>query len=184
MYIDETVWSKHYNKNGRYVGDTFGNRSIAKTYKKGHRHLAPWEALDYVRQRYYLESGDGDYGRQRHQQQFLMAVFKDLLSSDTLSDPKKLAAVINSAGDLLTLDLGGNTVLDWIFTLRNIRGDDVTMIKTNAGRFASVRVNNQSFERITPLMTNLLTSVRDDTVPAFLTKHWIAPANTGRSSRR
>jgi polyisoprenyl-teichoic acid--peptidoglycan teichoic acid transferase len=179
MCIDETVWSKHYDRDGRYVGDTHGDRSIAKTYKKACRHLAPWEALDYVRQRYYLELGDGDYGRQRHQQQFLAAVFSDLLSRRTLSDPKKLAAVINSAGELLTLDLGGNTVLDWMFTLRRIGSGDVTMIKTNAGRYASVRVNNQSFEQITPLLTSLLTSVRGDTVEAFLAKHpdWIAPSS-------
>jgi LCP family protein required for cell wall assembly len=182
MCIDETVWSEHFDRNGHYVGDTYGNRSVAKTYKKGcHRRLLPWEALDYVRQRHYLEKGDGDYGRQRHQQQFLTAVFKELLSRNTLSDPRKLSGLIGAADGLLTLDLGGNSILDWIFTLRNIRGDDVTMIKTNAGRYASQVVNNQSFETITPTMTKLLNAVHDDTVDTFLANHpdWVAATDSG-----
>jgi len=180
LCVDETVWSKHYDKRGRYVGDTHGDRSVAKTYPKGCRHLQPWEALDYVRQRYYMELGDGDYGRQRHQQQFLAAVFSELLSTKALGDPKKLAAIIDAAGGLLTLDLGRNTLLDWLFTLRHIRRDNVTMIKTNAGRYASTRIGNQSFEVITPLMTRLLKAVHDDDVDAFLAQHptWIATDRT------
>ena len=41
-------------------------------YKKGTHHLKGWQALDYVRQRYGLPNGD--YDRQRHQQQFVKAM--------------------------------------------------------------------------------------------------------------
>jgi LCP family protein required for cell wall assembly len=180
MCVDENTWSEHFNRDGKYVGETYGNRSVAKEYKVGCQHLLPWEALDYVRQRHYLANGDGDYGRQRHQQQFLAAVFKQLLSRNTLTDPKRLTGLIGAAGDLLTLDLGGNAVLDWIFTLRNIRGNDVTMIKTNAGKYASQRVNNVSFEIITPTMIELLKAVHDDKIDQFLAAHpdWIAPSSS------
>jgi polyisoprenyl-teichoic acid--peptidoglycan teichoic acid transferase len=181
MCIDEDTWSEHFNKDGKYVGETHGYHSVAKFYPHGCRHLLPWEALDYVRQRHYLANEDGDYGRQRHQQQFLTAVFKEMLSSKTISDPKKLTGIINSAGDLLTLDLGGNKILDWIFTLRGIRSSDITTIKTNAGHYASQRVNNTSYEMITPTMTELLQAIHDDAIDAFLTQHpdWISPPNTG-----
>jgi len=48
-------------------------------YNQGCRHLQPWEALDYVRQRENLPLGD--YDRQRHQQQFMDAVFKQLATA-------------------------------------------------------------------------------------------------------
>jgi len=180
MCIDEKVWSEHRLKNGKYVTSTGGNRTTSKLYDRGCRHLLPWEALDYVRQREHMELGDSDYGRQRHQQQFLTAVFKELLSKQTMTDPKKFGGLVNAAGGLLTMDLGGNQVLDWIFTLKNIRSSDITMIKTNAGKYSSQKIDGKSFEIITPDTKALLKAVHDDTIDAFLATHptWIGKTNS------
>src|SRR5205814_487419 len=111
-----------------------------KTYKTGTYHLAPWEALDYVRQRDWLAKGDGDYGRTRHQQQFIKAVFKEILSGNVLGDPGKLKNVLGVVGRAMTIDKGNIALEDWIFAMRNITTNSVFTIKTNGGNFNSANV--------------------------------------------
>ena len=184
MCVDEKVLSEHYSNKGSYVSETYGNPKTAKTYPVGCYPMQPWEALDYVRQRKYLENGDGDYGRQRHQQQFLMTVFKQLYSKKTLTDVTKVTGIMNAAGQLLTVDLGGHSPLDWVFTLKNIKSDGITMIKTNGGQYSSVTVTNPDgtkidYQEVVPDTKVLLGAVRNDTVDPFLATHptWGAPAN-------
>ena len=43
-------------------------------HEKGCKDMEGWEALDYARQRYGLTNGD--YDRQRHQQQLIKAMAK------------------------------------------------------------------------------------------------------------
>src|SRR6185437_14787740 len=65
-----------------------------QVYEPGCQHLAAWQALDYVRQRELIP--DGDYGRQRHQQQFLQAVLKEATGAGVLTSPVKLDRVLRS----------------------------------------------------------------------------------------
>jgi LCP family protein required for cell wall assembly len=176
MCVDETTRSQHYNNQGKYVGETNGNPAIAKIYPQGCYRMEPWEALDFARQRHYLANQDGDYGRQRHQQQLLTTAFRQLSTAKTLTDPKRLNAILSVAGEFLTMDLGGNTLLDWIFTLKNIGSENVTMIKTNAGRFSSVTFDNIEYQRVVPDTLALLRAVHDDTVDGFLASHptWVS----------
>jgi anionic cell wall polymer biosynthesis LytR-Cps2A-Psr (LCP) family protein len=142
-----------------------------KVYPVGCRNFTASEALDYSRQRHF---DNGDYTRQRHQQQLLMAIFKKLVSKGTLTDIGKITELQKAAGDLLTLDLGGQAVENWIFTLKALRPADVVMIKTNGGSYSPLGNGN---ERLTPDTMDLLKAVHDDAVFEFLTKHptWIAP---------
>jgi anionic cell wall polymer biosynthesis LytR-Cps2A-Psr (LCP) family protein len=175
MCVDETVRSEHFNKQGKYVGETYGNPNVAKIYPKGCYPMQPWEALDFSRQRHYLEKEDADYGRARHQQQLLMTVFKQLSTSKTLSDPTKLNAIMSAAGDFLTVDRGGNSVLDWVFTLKNLSPENVTMIKTNAGQFSNVTYDGVEYQQVVPDTIKLLEAVHNDTVDAFVASHptWV-----------
>ena len=117
-------------------------------YHPGWQHLVSWEALDYCRQRDLLANGDSDYGRQRHQQQFIRAVVKKTLSNGVLTNPVKLDKVIRSAGQAFTFDGGGVNLADWIFTLKGIDPNALLMVKTNAGHFNSKTLpNGQSVER-------------------------------------
>ncbi len=78
MNIEREVRSRHREPDGKHRqgrpggGGYIGPQAV---YPKGKQHLKGWQALDYVRQR-YAENGvpDGDYGRQRHQQQFVKAM--------------------------------------------------------------------------------------------------------------
>ena len=81
---------------------TTGRRS---EYKKGTYHLEGWQALDYVRQRYGLPNGD--YDRQRHQQQFIKAMASQALSKDVVTNPGKLDKVLRAAGESLIFDGNG-----------------------------------------------------------------------------
>ncbi len=170
LCIDERTTSVHYDRNNKYH-TMIHDLSQRKVYEKGCRDLAPWEALDFSRQRYNVTGGD--YGRQKHQQQLLMAIFKKMTSKGVLTNPGMLLELQKAAGDLLTLDLGKTPVEDWIFTLKGLNSDSVTMIKTNGGVPNSAGNGN---ELLSPASMDLLKSVHDDTVFDFLVKHpsWIA----------
>jgi LCP family protein required for cell wall assembly len=146
-----------------------------KTYNVGYQHLAPWEALDYVRQREWI--ADGDYGRARHQQQFIKAVFKGILSKNVLTDPGKLKAVLDVVGKAMTVDSGGIRLDDWIFAMRNISASSVVTIKTNGGQFHSENVPGfGSVETLDPTSVQLLDAVRADRVEGFVQLHteWVS----------
>lgn len=178
MCVDEDVWSIHYLQNGtRVYADLpeYQAKASGKHYIEGEcRDMLPWEALDYSRQRYYLADGDGDYGRQRHQQQLLKAIVSKVSSGDTLTNFSTITKLRKAAGDLLTLDLGNTKVEDWVLTLSSLRAEDIVMVKTNGGQFAPN--GNGSNEQLTPESLQLLKAVQDDTVLEFLTTHqdWIA----------
>jgi polyisoprenyl-teichoic acid--peptidoglycan teichoic acid transferase len=174
MCIDERVVSLQYDRNGKYVSNTLAKGIPGYVYTPDCRHLKPWEALDYVRQRENLPHGD--YDRQRHQQQFLFAVFKALLSKGTLTDVTKFGALRNAIGGLLTLDIGQTSIPDWILSFHNVRSSDITLVKTNGGTYSSQRIDGKSFEVLSPTSQELLVAVRDDTVFDFLARHptWVA----------
>jgi len=176
LCIDERVVSDHFDRNGKYVSVTVERGIPGYVYERGCRTLKPWEALDYVRQRKHMELNDGDYGRQRHQQQFLYAVFKQLLSRKTLTDVGKFNELRAAAGELLTLDLGGIPVIDWIFSFKGLDTSNLTLIKTNGGKYATSVVGSLDYEILTPESVELLKAVQSDQVYDFLVQHpdWIA----------
>ncbi|WP_432827390.1 LCP family protein [Dactylosporangium sp. CA-092794] len=145
-----------------------------QVYEPGCQHLADWQALDYVRQRELLP--DGDYGRQRHQQQFLKAVLKQATGSGVLTNPAKLDQVLRAAGQAMTFDGGGLSVPDWLFALRDVRSGAVTMLKTNGGTFNSEMINGKATEILSDTSLQLFAAVREDTVPSFVVAHpdWVS----------
>ncbi len=188
LCIDQTVTSIHIgtDRKGKYarpyniVGDTPYKVSgvTPVVYKPGCRRMAPWEALDYVRQRDIItnpdgSNGQGDYDRQRHQQQFIKAVFVQALKQG-LTNPLKAKSIIDAAGKAFTVDLNGLSLETWLSNMSGIR--DITMIKSNAGRYNPQTINGQSFEILSPDTMNLLQSIRTDTVDTFLQAHpdWIS----------
>lgn len=78
-----------------------------QVYDVGQHHLAPWEALDYTRQRDLLAKQDNDYGRARHQEQVLQAAYREIIASGILTNPVKLNAFIDTVSKAATVDTGG-----------------------------------------------------------------------------
>ncbi|HKT00900.1 MAG TPA: LCP family protein [Rugosimonospora sp.] len=189
MCVDEKVTSIHIGfntKTGReqlpYTQDANLRLHAVpgvrpEVYKPGCYHLAAWQALDYTRQRDLLANGDGDYGRQRHQQQFIKAIFKQILSAGTLTNPAKLAAVLDSVGKAMTVDTGGISIADWIFAMRGVTANNMTTVKTNDGKYNSVNVPGiGSCEQLNASSLELLADIKTDTVADFVTAHpdWVS----------
>jgi polyisoprenyl-teichoic acid--peptidoglycan teichoic acid transferase len=145
-----------------------------QVYDVGCQTMAGWEALDYVRQRELLP--DGDYGRERHQQQFLKAMAKKLTSLGVLGNPLRLDSVLRSAANTLTFDGGGYSVTDWLFNLKGISPGNIIMLKTNGGQFNTEYHGGQAFEILNDASLQLFQAARDDTVDQFVLAHqdWVS----------
>jgi LCP family protein required for cell wall assembly len=88
-------------------------------YEAGCQHLEPWQALDFVRQRETLPHDD--YDRERHQQQFLKAIFTTALHQGVATSPIKLDHFIRAVGSTMTVDTNGVSLADLVIGLRNIQ---------------------------------------------------------------
>ncbi|MCW3844219.1 LCP family protein [Micromonospora yasonensis] len=190
LYVDETTTSIHvgHDKDGKPAAPykinpdgTVNHRIPGVTpniYPKGDHCLNPAEALDFVRQRDLLADHDYDYGRQRHQQQFLKAVLHQVMT-DGLNSPTKLPGLLSAVGKTMTVDDGGIPLEDWAFAMRGIGADAITTIKTNGGTFNSRSVPGVgSAEVLSPTSMDLLHAVKVDDVGSFVEAHptWVAPS--------
>jgi LCP family protein required for cell wall assembly len=109
-------------------------KSIFKPYRvfnKGPNHFNGTEALDYVRQRYQF--ADGDFARQRHQQQFLKALLDKAASGATLTNVSAFKDFVSATAAALTVDKDFSLFdLGWQF--RGLRSKDLTfLVSPNKG---------------------------------------------------
>jgi len=173
MQIEREVRSEHREPNGKHRkanphGDGYvGPQAV---YKKGSQHLNGWQALDYVRQR-YPENGvpDGDYGRQRHQQQFVKAMAGQALSADVVTNPVKLDRVLRAAGQSLIFSGRGNSVVDFGLALKNIRPESIQMIKLPGG--SVIKNGKYRGEEFKPAVDDFFAALKKGQLDAFLVEH-------------
>jgi anionic cell wall polymer biosynthesis LytR-Cps2A-Psr (LCP) family protein len=125
-----------------------------------------WEALDYARQRYGLTNGD--YDRQRHQQQLIKAMAKKASSSGVMTSLPRVQALIKAAGKAFVLDTGGVPVADFLFTLKGVAANDLVLLRTNNGTFAG---NGEGRETISAESKEMFTAVQNDKLADFVIAH-------------
>jgi LCP family protein required for cell wall assembly len=176
MCVDHQVKSQHmYLVQGKptYVADAkkMGALDNPVTYKVGCREMQGWEALDYSRQRYGLPNGD--YDRQRHQQQLIKAMAKKAMSTGVVTNPVKLKKVMDAAGKAFTLDTGGVPIDDFIFTLKGVAANDLVLLRTNNGTFAGV----DGGEGLTATSMEMFRAVKKDTLAQFIAENPSVLAN-------
>jgi LCP family protein required for cell wall assembly len=149
MYIEQDVTSIH---------------KPFRHFRKGMNHLNGEEALDYCRQRYQFP--DGDFGRMRHQQQFLKALLDKAASTGTLSNPAKLNGFLQAVTKALTVDKDFS-VIDMALQFRSIRSNDLTfMVSPNLG---AQTVNGESVVASDKTKASALyEAVSNDTVDRWL----------------
>jgi LCP family protein required for cell wall assembly len=116
-------------------------------YEPGCQHLQAWQALDFVRQRELLPHDD--YDRERHQQQFLKAIFTTALRQGVATNPIKLDQFIRAVGSTLTVDTNGVALADLVYGLRNVRptaliGIRMPSIQETIGGIAYVLPNDET----------------------------------------
>jgi LCP family protein required for cell wall assembly len=179
MCIDVRTVSHHigHDKNGNFLapydgpdGEHRNPESTPVVYEPGCQHLAAWQALDYVRQRKGLPNGD--YDRQRHQQQFLRAVFNAAQDQHLTTNPIALDGFIRAVGQSLTVDTNGVAIDELLFGLRNVSpahltGVELPSVPEDRGGIAYVIAK--------PEAAGLFGAVRDDTLDTWVVNNaaWV-----------
>jgi anionic cell wall polymer biosynthesis LytR-Cps2A-Psr (LCP) family protein len=170
MCVDKDMWSSHYTV------DSKGKVSYAKGadptspprnalwFRKGCRDMKPWEALEFSRLRH---STNGDYDRQRHQQQLLRAMAKKASSAGIISNPSKVKHILTAAGSSLKMDTHGVNISDFVFGLKGLAAADLVPIKTNGGTFATAGDG----EGATKVTQDLFHAAAVDQIGEFLINH-------------
>ncbi|MFI6133356.1 LCP family protein [Micromonospora sp. NPDC051141] len=173
MYIERDVKSEHLQPDGKprqLKPGGGGYLGPQARYEKGDAHLTGWQALDYVRQR-YPKNGvpDADYGRQRHQQQFVKAMVSQAFSADVVANPVKLDRVLRAAGQSLVFNGRGNSVVDFGLALKDIRPDAIETIKLPGGPIGSGSAYRG--EQLLAPADDFFAALRAEQLDAFLLEH-------------
>ena len=182
MCVDKDMWSGHYvvDANGKvdYAegADPKSPPWNALWFRKGCRNMAAWEALEFSRLRH---SANGDYDRQRHQQQLLRAMAKKATSAGIMTNPSRVSKILAAAGSSLRMDTHGVPVTDFVFGLKGLAAIDLMPIKTNGGTFAA-SVDGGG-EGITQTTQDLFAATAADKLPEFLAGHPEMLINDGAS---
>ena len=171
MCVDKEMWSSHYivvNGKVKYAAgaDPLTPPRNALWFHKGCREMQPWEALEYSRLRH---SSNGDYDRQRHQQQLLRAMAKKASSAGIITNPSKVSKILSAAGQSLKMDTHGVQVEDFLFGLKGLAAADLIPIKTNSGTFNSNQKGDA--ELVSATTKQLFTATANDKLAGFLVSH-------------
>lgn len=174
LYIERDVKSEHRQPDGTHRQLRPGGNGYLgpqAEYKKGTAHLNGWQALDYVRQRYPRNGvPDADYGRQRHQQQFLKAMVDQAFSKDVVTNLPKLDRVLRAAGQSVIFSGRGHSVADFGFALRNLRSNSIMTVKLPGGGVFAPGGSYQG-ERLQPVAQEFFAAVVAGTVDSFMFSH-------------
>jgi LCP family protein required for cell wall assembly len=167
MCLDHDVRSEHLGTgpDGQFLAPEDGGKPFF--YPAGCHDLGDLQALDVVRQRKSLPNGD--YDRQRNQQKFLKAVMQKATSEGIVSDPKKLDAIVRKVGAALTFDSAGISTAELAFSLRNIRENNLVMVRT-PGHGVGVG-NGYQGEELDPLGVELLSALGNGQLDTFVVAH-------------
>ncbi|MEV4821526.1 LCP family protein [Micromonospora sp. NPDC049275] len=143
-----------------------GKKMTPVVHKKGCQEMEGWAALDYARQRYGLPGGD--YDRQQNQQQLIKAMARKATDGGMLTNPAKLNQLIKAAGKAFVLDTGGARIEDFIFTMRGVTANELTMLKTNNGSFNG---NDNNREALNEETMQMFEAVKKDKLAEFVFNH-------------
>lgn len=95
------------------------------TFEQGENLLNGEEALAFVRERKKFK--DGDFQRARNQQAFIKGLVNELISADTLSNPKKVADMVSDFSPYMYVDSGldAQYISATAFAMRDVRPNDI-----------------------------------------------------------
>lgn len=133
-------------------------------FPSGCHHYNADRALALVRQRH--DYPDGDYGRQRMQQQFIRRLLKKATSAGVLTSPTKIDAVLQAAGKALTVDLNGYTVVDLALGLHQITPDKLVTLQV---AHHTLPDGNEALDD--QIDDELFRALREDTIGDLLLDH-------------
>lgn len=121
-----------------YIPQTFTDDTQHVTWTQGWQTLDGTKALQYVRTRHGLATGD--FGRIQRQQNFLRTIMNSLLSTSTFTNPIKLAHVVNTLSDFVQVDSTWNSgdIRSLALSLRGLHSSDVQFTTAPFGSYATI----------------------------------------------
>lgn len=97
-----------------------------KVFEVGCRRMNATDTLDYLRQR---DFPDGDYARQRHQQQFLKAFLEQARATGATSNPVKMDSLVRAVAGTMTVDTGNEDLTNVVLAMRSLSPGDLVGVK-------------------------------------------------------
>ena len=154
-----------------YIPHTFYDSSQKITWTKGEHDLEGKQALQYVRTRYGLTSGD--FGRIARQQNFLRSMMGELLSEGTMTNPLKLTSALRAITDNLTVDdaWSGSGIRDLALQLRDIRTNDVTFLTAPTAGYSTTDAGASVVLLNKPQCDVLWKAIANDNIDHYLKKY-------------
>ena len=109
----------------------------------------------------------------------IKAILEKTTSTGVIANPLTVNKVLNSIGDAITFYNNGVSITDWVFTLKDIKPDQMTMLKTNGGKFNAVTVNGIWYEKLSDTSLQLFRAMANDTVETFVAANptWVTPTS-------
>jgi anionic cell wall polymer biosynthesis LytR-Cps2A-Psr (LCP) family protein len=141
-------------------------------FHTGCQNLTATQTLDYLRQRETLPGGDFD--RQRHQQQFLQAIFEKTFASGLAQNPVRLDQIIRGVGSSMTVDTNGVPLDQLVFTLRNIRPGSLVGLRLPS---YTRDIDGVSYVLPTEVASTLYRAIATDTLGPWVATYpaWVNP---------
>jgi LCP family protein required for cell wall assembly len=141
-------------------------------FEPGCQHMTGWQALDYVRQRETLPNGD--YDRQRHQQQFLRAILQEARNQGLVRNPVKLDQFVRSIEGSMVVDTNGVSVVDLAFALRNVTPSTIVGVRLPSH---PEYIGGISYVLADEGAPSLYQAIAQDTLDNWVTDHpeWVNP---------
>lgn len=124
-------------------------------FSKGENILNGDEALTFVRERKQFK--DGDFQRARNQQAFIKGLTSEIISADTLSNPKKIQDMVKNFAPYMYVDSGldAQYISATAFGMRDVRPGDIEFftaptagVGTSSDGQAIVNVDADELEKV------------------------------------
>jgi LCP family protein required for cell wall assembly len=141
------------------------------TFTKGKQEINGEEALTFVRERKLF--AEGDFARNRNQQQVLLGIVKKILSRDTLSSPGKISDMVEVISPFLTTDdgLDSSTLVSLGMSMRDIRADDIYFLSIPHGEPITTSGGASVVDTDEDGMDILREALKDDKVGAYYAQY-------------
>ena len=157
-----------------YVPETVHDSSQNYTYEQGWHDYDGELALKYVRSRYALD--EGDFDRNRRQQNFLRAMLEKLADTGALSDFPTFLSAARAITSNLTLDQdwSNGDLRDLGWAMRGIRKDDVTFLSAPINQrrpFSDVEGEGSVVHLAKRKLDNLFDAMRADDLQTYVNDH-------------
>ncbi|GIJ51270.1 hypothetical protein Val02_81560 [Virgisporangium aliadipatigenens] len=138
-------------------------------YPVGCQRMNGTSALDYVRQRKSLATGD--YARQRHQQQLIKAIAREARRQNLAGDPTRLDRIVRAAGAALTVTTGPVSPTQFLFGLHRIPPEKIILVRTAGHSIPHPPGTPYLGEELEPEAFDLFAAVRDGRLDDFVATH-------------